>query len=440
MKRVFCLFFILILILVPLISNAAEESGTYKGINWGIDKQGILKLEGGETIPVRGPWLTYANQIKSIEIGDRISTINESAFTDLKNLKSISFGKDVKTIETNAFYNCKNLKTIIFLGDKTSLCGKSFSSCSISEVILPENSNYTIIDNCILSKDRTKLVYCFGGKNLKIPYGVTEIQEGAFWYNKTTTTINIPNTVTRLDSDAISQCNKLENIVITASVEVLGNKAFFYCHNLRSLVFLGDHITLDGSRVFGFCGKLQSVVLPAATFQTEKNVAKRTSAAFEYCSNLQTFVFSEGTKEIPSGFFIMCKKLKNVYIPTSIKAIDETAFSRDSKNLVIRCIEGSYAETFAIKNGFKYEYYIPVESITLSEIELTLKKGKKASLKQTIEPANITVKDVMWFSTDDDVATVNKGQIKTIGVGECDIICQAMDGSGVRAICHVIVE
>lgn len=438
MKKVFVLVSVLMLLLVPFTSLAGEESGTYKDINWYLDKKGNLSLEGGETVYANGPWLAYGKDIKTITVGDGITLIKSNAFVDLKNLKSVTLGKDVITIEDDGFSSCKNLKTLILLGEKTIIRGKSFYSSAFTELILPENSNYIITNNCVLSKDGETLIYCLGGKNVNIPDGVKQIQSGAFWCNQNVVTVTLPASLTMLSESAFGNCDKLKNITIPDTVQLFEENAFWDCYSLENVVFQGEHITISGLWTFGGCSKLKSVVLPAATFKCDNN--GRNTSSFMHCKNLQMFVFSEGTKEIPGCFFDSCYKLQDVYIPSSVKKINDNAFSREMKKLVIRCIEGSYAEQYAKEFGYKYKYYIPVQSISLTDTLLSLKKGKQASLKQTLEPSNVTIKDVMWFSTNESVATVNKGKVKTCGAGECDIICQAMDGSGVRSVCHIVVE
>ena len=430
-----------IFLLNPLISFAAEDSGIFNNIKWSLDKKGTLTLEDGNMIPPNGPWMIHSKNIKSIIIGDGIKEIKSEALENLPNLVSVSLGKDVLTLGREAFTNCKKLKTLSILGEKTKLSGISFYGNTFTEFILPDNSNYIITDNCVLSKDGKDLVYCLGAKSINVPVGVTSIREGAFYSNNKTVTITLPNTLETIDQSAFANCSSLESIIIPASVSTLNESSFFNCEKLKSLVFQGNHITINGIWTFTGCFRLQSVVLPAATFQNVLYTDNgRESMSFMDCGNLQTFVFSEGTEEIPGGFFTYCIKLKDVYIPASVTKIHYTAFSRESKNLVIRCIEGSYAEQFATNNGFKYKYYTPTTLISLSQTELLLKKGKTATLKQTAEPQKVSIKDVHWFSTDESIATVTKGKVKANGVGECDIICQAMDGSGVRTTCHVIVQ
>ena len=81
-----------------------------------------------------------------------------------------------------------------------------------------------------------------------------------------------------------------------------------------------------------------------------------------------------------------------------------------------------------------------ITGISISESEAVVYTGKSFTLKTTIEPANAKNKKVEWESSDEQIATVTNGRINGKQNGECDIICRALDGSGVEATCHVIVK
>lgn len=81
-----------------------------------------------------------------------------------------------------------------------------------------------------------------------------------------------------------------------------------------------------------------------------------------------------------------------------------------------------------------------VESIELDKEALSLNIGDMYSLEATVFPDNAYNKSVEWMSTDNDVATVDEGNITAVGEGECDIVCTSADGSGVSAVCHVTVN
>ena len=154
---------------------------------------------------------------------------------------------------------------------------------------------------------------------------------------------------------------------------------------------------------------------------------------------LKYLAWGNGTKDIPSNAVGDCPNLERIYLPASVIKISDTAFEYSPK-LTLMVREGSYAETFAKENGFKYAYFTPVSGITLSEQALTLKKGKSMALTAEIAPADATEQTLIWCSSDPKVATVTKGKVKAVGVGSCEIICYASDGSNARTVCSLTVE
>ena len=83
----------------------------------------------------------------------------------------------------------------------------------------------------------------------------------------------------------------------------------------------------------------------------------------------------------------------------------------------------------------------PVTSIDLSETEATLWVGKTKKLTATVDPTTASKTTVNWYSSDENVATVNKyGTITATGRGSCTITCEAADGYGTKAVCDVTVK
>ena len=77
--------------------------------------------------------ISYANQIKSIKIGEGIKYIGKYAFNSLENLQKVS-GDYAKNVADGAFKNCINLKTIALT--KTAFIGKdAFRNCKALESV-----------------------------------------------------------------------------------------------------------------------------------------------------------------------------------------------------------------------------------------------------------------------------------------------------------------
>lgn len=83
---------------------------------------------------------------------------------------------------------------------------------------------------------------------------------------------------------------------------------------------------------------------------------------------------------------------------------------------------------------------IGVEAVELNKSSVTMKKGDSKRLKATIEPSDATIKDVTWYSSDKNVATVSDdGKIKAVKKGTAIITCKTKQG-GYKATCTVTVK
>jgi len=78
-------------------------------------------------------------------------------------------------------------------------------------------------------------------------------------------------------------------------------------------------------------------------------------------------------------------------------------------------------------------------AVTLSETELTVARGKTATVEITAFPEGMNKKKAVWTTSDKKVATVTNGKVKAVACGECDIICTAAEDKTVQAVCHVTV-
>lgn len=81
----------------------------------------------------------------------------------------------------------------------------------------------------------------------------------------------------------------------------------------------------------------------------------------------------------------------------------------------------------------------PVESITLSSEKLVLIPGAKENLVATILPATASDKSVEWTSSNEEVVTVENGEVTAIAAGEATITATADNGAK-TATCAVEVK
>ena len=80
-----------------------------------------------------------------------------------------------------------------------------------------------------------------------------------------------------------------------------------------------------------------------------------------------------------------------------------------------------------------------VTSITLSQTSVVLELDDFVTFTATVLPANAANKNVVWSSSNEDVAIIRNGRVAPFDYGTTIITCTAADGSGVTATCKVNV-
>ena len=83
-----------------------------------------------------------------------------------------------------------------------------------------------------------------------------------------------------------------------------------------------------------------------------------------------------------------------------------------------------------------------VRQIILSEQQCRLTyKGQQNLLEAEVFPTDATYKDLIWKSSNPQIASVQQdGTVTAVSEGECDIWCSANDNSGVQASCKAMVK
>lgn len=80
-----------------------------------------------------------------------------------------------------------------------------------------------------------------------------------------------------------------------------------------------------------------------------------------------------------------------------------------------------------------------VTSITLSQAIAVLELDATVRLTAIALPENAANKNVVWSSSNEDVASVRNGLVVAYNYGIATITCEAADGSGVKAICKISI-
>ena len=128
--------------------------------------------------------------------------------------------------------------------------------------------------------------------------------------------------VVEIGRKAFSGRHSLKSVAIPDSVEVVGERAFFWCEGLNELR-LGRGIKKIEKDAFQLCSSLKTVVIP-------DSVEVVGEAAFALCHGLQELRLGTGIKTIENGAFAKCVSLQSVVIPGSVEVVGMGAFKKCS--------------------------------------------------------------------------------------------------------------
>ena len=114
-----------------------------------------------------------------------------------------------------------------------------------------------------------------------------------------------------------------------------------------------------------------------------------------------------------------------------------TGVSVGNATITATTVEGGYSASATITVD-----PVRVTGVTLNESDIKLiidgSNYGSRQLTATVSPSNATNKNISWYSTDTNVATVTDGLVRAVGKGTADIIVTTEDGS-YTATCHVRV-
>lgn len=247
--------------------------------------------------------------LESVEGTDNVTSMKYFAFRNCKSLKTANFPK-LKVFNTSVFYGCSMLTTVD-MSSAVNIYSAAFGSCSsLSSITIP--STVTAIsgdafDGCYMTADN---IHNLSKCDLKITVADVEQEDGlvikdnkVVLCRRWATSVKMPDTVTRIESFAISECPKLTSIIFS-----------------NSLTRISMNEITD-------CESLQSVDIPASVPSIDN--------AFRNCPALKDVTLHEGLQTIISSFNT-CTMMEELTIPSTVTRIS-SAFKgfKNLKKLVL---------------------------------------------------------------------------------------------------------
>lgn len=186
----------------------------------------------------------------------------------------------------------------------------------------------------ILNADNTATITKYTGNEHRITipaqvaqgtqtYPVTKIGDRVFSnYRYALTSVQIPDTVTEIGSNAFYNCTSLKSVTIQdnkpSCVKKIGRQAFMFCSELTDIPIL-DSVTEIDSEAFHHCEELDTVTIP-------EGVTSVADGMFSYCYNLHTVTLPDSVTAIEERAFTGTA-LTQIHIPANVAQIGTDAFS-----------------------------------------------------------------------------------------------------------------
>ena len=418
--------------LITALGAAAQNSGNTGPLRWEYNAgTNTLSITGTGAMPNYAstndqPWKAFQSGIKTVIIGDNVTTIGERAFAACTALQNVTLGSCVQTIEVSAFGTCQALQSISFPASVTTIGKRAFLNCRVLQ-------------------------------NVSFSDGLTTIGEGAFSNCVVLQSITLPASVTTIGEYAFAFCNALQQVTVAWDTPLaVPDKTFWGVNtaNVPLKVPKGKEAAYQAAPVWKSF-KINSPPVPG-------NGGKLTVT--DVTSNGFTVSWEKATdSETPQEkliYKVYCKGGGGLLLfkPADLKATltDKASYTITGLGGGITIINPALDKGYDVnvevedEDGSSAWYNeenvklasatVAVTGVTVAPAALTLEVGQTGALTATVAPATATNKAVTWTSSAPAIATVDaSGTVKGIAPGTATITVKTADG-GKTATCAVTVK
>ena len=175
---------------------------------------------------------TGCNSLSSLNIGQSVSAIPSYIFKNCNIITDVSLD-GVDTIGDYSFYNCSELTTITIPSSVNYIGQCAFGNCSKLATIYYNAPNCNV--NCITANQRPFLG-CNQITTVYLGYLVQTIPDYMFYFCSNLTSINFPNSLTRIGIGNFYYCSLLTGtIMLPSSLTHIGANSFSNCLGISNI-------------------------------------------------------------------------------------------------------------------------------------------------------------------------------------------------------------
>ena len=341
---------------------------------------------------------SHCADLTAINLPDSIESIGAHSFEYCERLQTIDLPKDLEVIGEKAFFACYNLRNAKLPSSLTRIENGVFDNCtSLSDIAIPNSVEY-IGDYAFYG--------CVAAPSVNIPAKVSYIGNGAFGSCNALKSVSFDPSakIDTIGAYTFGLCPNIETMILPQSVKNIKWRAFYKCSGLKE-INLSSVETIQEDAFLG-CSSLTELTIPAsvksigaAAFDGCSSVevinynaedCENSSSSynmFANCTAVKTVNIGSTVKSIPAYTFSGCSNLERAYFPDIAVQIDPLAFF-GCGNVAIVCLNGSYANVYAIQNGIKYILEDGVND-TAFEIRNGMLLGYSGSAQNIVLPSDL---------------------------------------------------
>ena len=294
-----------------------------------------------------GEWaFLHCTHLSSVTLPEGVLAVGHAAFYGCSALQSVTLPASLTSLGVWAFAECSQLQSVLLGASVSSVGEGAFSFCPQLQSIRvsASNADYCSVDDALFTRDQRTLVACPGGKR------------GA-WH--------LPATVDSIGNQAFYGCHALQSVTLPARLTALGDNPFVFCDQLSEIFVSSDnqdYTSHDGVLL----NKQQTAVVyfpnakPGA-YTVPSGVTELSHGPFMQSHRLTSLTVPDTVTSIGDWTFWGCDSLGSVSLPTTLGALGDRVFLDCNALSTIICSAppAAAATAFTADNLRQATLYVP---------------------------------------------------------------------------------
>lgn len=287
--------------------------------------------------------------IESVTLGSAVKEIGNSAFYQLQAVGNVTLPEGLEKIGEYAFYDCRAITQVTVPASVKSIASNPWGACTALTKISVAEGSTTFATNLdvLFDKNITRLISYPCGKRVNeyiLPASTREVGDNAVRNSSYLMNVMLNDGLEVIGGNAFNSCN-LTSCRIPASVKEIRSRAFTFNRSINQFVVeegnqyykaINKYLcTIDGKRLLCGIDNRAEAVIPESveiidpyafyslyiTGVKMTNVRTIGKSAFYSCSQLRSIDFGSKLDSIGDMAFMRCSSLSTLNFPASLRSL-----------------------------------------------------------------------------------------------------------------------